>query len=85
MKILTMGEVEELPEVADARVRKIIENAYRRGFAQGACATIEAVEKGFSVRKLNQWMARVNKWRNKNHKGVQQLPEWLARDGKAKP
>ena len=45
------------------RVEAQVEKAYRRGFHQGACAAVEAMEDGASLILLNRWLDRLHTWR----------------------
>ena len=48
---------------AGAQVELAIEQAYRRGLAQGAALTVRAVEGGASTPALRDWLAELRLWR----------------------
>jgi hypothetical protein len=45
------------------RVEAHVEKAYRRGFHQGACAAVEAMEDGASLVVLTHWLGQLHAWR----------------------
>ena len=66
-------------EVTDREVNTVAETSYRRGFYQGVYAAIEALQEGFSAEQMEAWQRRLWDWRNQDHRGRIEFPEWLAR------
>jgi hypothetical protein len=74
-----------------------VERAYRRGFAQGACAALEAAYGQYptdyrdtptikrSQQYLEEWFARITKWRFSQSGGRIFWPEWPGREEKRGP
>ena len=52
------------------------EQAYRRGFSQGARAALEAIEDGVGTAMLRDWMAvTVESWRRRDTYKLERPPE----------
>jgi hypothetical protein len=53
------------------------EDAYRRGFQQGAFAVLEMLQEDVSPRRSDSWWAAVYDWRfNCSHKERTRPPDW---------
>ena len=65
MSYLRLPRPQPPPDHATAGAQATIdvEQAYRRGFHQGAALTVRAVEAGASIPALRAWLADLRLWR----------------------
>lgn len=78
-------KLEELIEGITANeVAEMMERCYRRGFTQGAWASMDAAKNGHEPEEIRQWFLKLMKWRCKAHKQNQEFPPQID-EPKAKP
>jgi hypothetical protein len=61
----------------DDEIYTMVENAYRRGFTQGAAACVRAVKAGKSDKVLETWSLDLMDWRCRKHRGKATPPKEL--------
>ncbi len=57
-------EIDAAMTAADKALMRQVEEAYRRGFAQGAHVALEQVEDGHPPQRLQRWAREVDRWRS---------------------